>query len=66
MDGLEQACEIFRSRFKITARGISRSYWAEDAEHPTKVGQYFQWLFGHLIARGESIIMHIFLQQDRW
>ncbi|MCJ1393258.1 hypothetical protein MMC18_006130 [Xylographa bjoerkii] len=33
MDGLEQASEVFRSKYKITARGMSRSYWAEDAEH---------------------------------
>ncbi|MCJ1319864.1 hypothetical protein MMC15_005200 [Xylographa vitiligo] len=33
MEGLEQASEIFRGKFKITARGMSRSYWAEDAEH---------------------------------
>ncbi|MCJ1477829.1 hypothetical protein MMC13_006502 [Lambiella insularis] len=38
MDGLEQASDIFRSRFKITARGMSRSYWAEDAEHLAQVG----------------------------
>ncbi|MCJ1385812.1 hypothetical protein MMC17_008936 [Xylographa soralifera] len=33
MEGLEQASEVFRTKFKITARGMSRSYWAEDAEH---------------------------------
>ncbi|MCJ1404801.1 hypothetical protein MMC11_008027 [Xylographa trunciseda] len=33
MEGLEQASEVFRSNFKVTARGMSRSYWAEDAEH---------------------------------
>ncbi|MCJ1282352.1 hypothetical protein MMC26_001675 [Xylographa opegraphella] len=33
IDGLQQASEIFRAKFKITARGMSRSYWAEDAEH---------------------------------
>ncbi|MCJ1436032.1 hypothetical protein MMC27_005410 [Xylographa pallens] len=33
IEGLEQASEVFRAKFKITARGMSRSYWAEDAEH---------------------------------
>lgn len=37
MDGLKQASDVFRSRFKITARGMSRSYWAEGAGHLTEV-----------------------------
>ena len=32
MDGLEQASEAFRSRFKISARGLSRPVWAESSE----------------------------------
>ena len=39
MEGLEQASDIFRAKFKITARGMSRSYWAEDAEHLAEVGK---------------------------
>ena len=32
MDGLAQARDAFKREFKITARGMSRSYWAEDVE----------------------------------
>ena len=32
MDGLNQASELFKGRFKITARGSSRSFWAESSE----------------------------------
>ena len=38
MDGLTQASETFRNRFKITARGMGRSHWAEDAEALAQVG----------------------------
>ena len=31
MDGLEQASEVFRQKFKIDSRGISRPFWAENA-----------------------------------
>ncbi|KAL8685211.1 MAG: hypothetical protein Q9218_007903, partial [Villophora microphyllina] len=31
-DGLKKASEYFREAFSITARGMSRSYWAEDSE----------------------------------
>ena len=32
MDGLEQASDGFRNKFKITARGLSRPAWAESPE----------------------------------
>ena len=32
MDGLTQASEAFRSSFKITARGIGKSKWADSQE----------------------------------
>ena len=32
IDGLTQASESFRREFKITTRGMSRSYWAESSE----------------------------------
>ena len=38
MDGLTQASETFRNRFRIVARGMSRSHWAEDAEALAQVG----------------------------
>lgn len=47
-DGLIQASEAFRQRFKVIARGMSRSYWAESPEALTAVGSYFsvlsQWI----------------------
>lgn len=38
IDGLKQASEIFRERFKITSRGMSRSTWAESPEALADVG----------------------------
>jgi xeroderma pigmentosum group C-complementing protein len=37
VDGLRQASETFKRRFKITARGMKRSYWleAEDLQSST-------------------------------
>ncbi len=32
VDGLEQASEAFRAHFKITARGMGRSRWADSPE----------------------------------
>ncbi len=32
VDGLTQALEVFRDIFRITARGMSRSYWADSPE----------------------------------
>lgn len=32
MDGLAQATEAWRAKFKITARGMRRPYWAENVE----------------------------------
>ena len=32
LDGLKQAIEDFIIRFEVTARGLSRSYWTEDAD----------------------------------
>lgn len=29
IDGLTQASEVFKQKFKITARGMGRSFWAE-------------------------------------
>ena len=30
IDGLEQASEIWKSKYKITARGMRRAYWIDD------------------------------------
>ncbi|KAL8824321.1 MAG: hypothetical protein Q9170_008199, partial [Blastenia crenularia] len=30
--GLEKACEYFKDAFNITARGMSRAYWADDVD----------------------------------
>lgn len=32
MDGLAQATEAWRTKFKITARGMRRPYWVEHTE----------------------------------
>lgn len=40
-DGLIQASEVFRQRFKVIARGMSRPYWAESPEALTAVGNLF-------------------------
>ncbi|KAL8848644.1 MAG: hypothetical protein Q9221_006318 [Calogaya cf. arnoldii] len=32
-EGLKKACDYFRDAFTITARGLSRSHWAEDLEN---------------------------------
>lgn len=32
IDGLTQASDAFKREFKITTRGMSRSYWAESSE----------------------------------
>lgn len=40
-DGLNQASEAFRERFKVTARGMSRPYWAESPEALAAVGNNF-------------------------
>ena len=32
VDGLTQALDHFNEKFKITARGMSRSYWADNPE----------------------------------
>ncbi|KAL8819655.1 MAG: hypothetical protein Q9223_001951 [Gallowayella weberi] len=31
-EGLKRACSFFQNAFKVTARGMSRSYWVEDSE----------------------------------
>lgn len=41
VDGLQQALEVFWSRYKITARGLNRPYWVEDAEQLQEVGYLF-------------------------
>lgn len=41
VDGLSQASEEFRTKFKIIARGMSRSYWAESPEALANVGGSF-------------------------
>ena len=41
IDGLTQAGEEFRKKFKIVARGMSRPYWAENAEALASVGVCF-------------------------
>lgn len=41
MDGLQQALEVFWSRYKITARGLHRPYWVEDAEQLLEVSWFF-------------------------
>lgn len=41
VDGLQQALEVFWSRYKITARGLHRPYWVEDAEQLVEVGYLF-------------------------
>lgn len=41
IDGLSQAGEEFRKKFKIVARGMSRPYWAENAEALASVGVCF-------------------------
>lgn len=38
IDGLRQASETFRERFKISSRGMSRSTWAESSEALAHVG----------------------------
>ena len=47
IEGMEQASEVFRAKFKIAARGMSRSYWAEDAEHLAEVGKARSFSIGH-------------------
>lgn len=37
LDGLSQAAEAFKLHFKIIARGMSRSYWADNADELTGV-----------------------------
>lgn len=32
LDGLNQAVEVFKLHFKVTARGMGRSYWAENED----------------------------------
>ena len=53
-DGLEKASEIFRQHFKITSRGLSRSYWAESPEVLANVRNFldpnFQWASKSQIA----------------
>jgi len=41
MDGLQQALEVFWSRYKITARGLHRPYWVEGAEQLLQVSCCF-------------------------
>lgn len=38
IDGLSQASEDFRSKFKIVSRGISQPFWAENPEALANVG----------------------------
>lgn len=38
IDGLSQASEDFRSKFKIVSRGISQPFWAENPEAIANVG----------------------------
>ena len=56
MDGLTQASETFRNRFKITARGMSRSHWAEDAEALAQVSLFdlTATVFGHRYTSSSS------------
>ena len=44
IDGLKQASETFREKFRITSRGMSRSTWAETAEALADVGIQLGWL----------------------
>lgn len=44
-DGLNQASEAFRERFKVIARGMSRPYWAESPEALAAVGNIFLFSF---------------------
>ena len=37
MNGVNQVAEAFRPKFKITARGMSRSFWVDDPEQLAKV-----------------------------
>ena len=37
MDGLSQASDVFRARFKITARGLSKPRWAGSSENLVQV-----------------------------
>lgn len=38
IDGLKQASEEFEGKFKITARGMSRTFWAESSTAVANVG----------------------------
>lgn len=38
IDGLRQASETFREKFRVTSRGMSRSKWAANAEALADVG----------------------------
>ena len=51
MDGVGQAAETFRNRYKISARGMSRSYWAEDAEALAQVGILLSFCFCYSVAK---------------
>lgn len=37
MDGLNQVSELFKNNFQVSARGMSRPYWAEDAKSLAEV-----------------------------
>lgn len=43
IDGLAQASEAFRASFNIDARGLARSYWAENEDELVEVGTFFFW-----------------------
>ena len=59
MEGLEQASQIFWANFKITARGMSRSYWAEDAEHLAEVSKVHEVAIDHDCTMSEHLSLLI-------
>ena len=51
MDGLAQASEAFRTRFKITARGLSKPRWADSPETLAQVCDLLDKLLSELYSR---------------